>query len=380
MIFNKSHIYFFILIWLMAACRHQPQAEDIKNGEVIDIEYARGFTIQAFKDYTVIQVRHPQDTQQVLDTYYLYKSTKPPAAIQGKLNCIQVPVENIACLSTTHIGFLTALGLENKLIAMTGTQWVYHDGVQELIRQNKVSELGQDGSVNKELLLKLHPDITMGYVSGIAGYDELEGLQNLGLQIIINNEFMELHPLGMAEWVRFVAYFFDAAELGDAYFREVETKYMELKQSVASLPTAPVIFTSFPFKGEWTVSGGRSFAAQFINDAGGDYIWSDNTATGNFVVSLEEVLLKASTADIWINPGGAESIHEILSNEPRLKHFRSLNTEKIYNNNKRINGSGGNDYWESAVVHPEWVLQDLIRIFHPDYARSDSFIYYQPLK
>jgi iron complex transport system substrate-binding protein len=376
----KSNIYYLIIFLLPAACTSRQVAENMQHGNNPDIHYARGFTIQIFEDYTIMQVRHPQDTSQIIDQYYLYKSAEPPEALTGKSNCIQIPVQNIACLSTTHIGFLKALGLEQKLIAMTGTQWVYDPAVQRMIQENQVHELGQDGAVNKELLVQLQPAITMGYLSGIAGYDELEGLKNLGLQVIVNNEFMELHPLGMAEWLRFVAYFFDEVEAGDAYFHEIEDNYLRLKELVASSADKPVILTSFPFKGEWTVSGGQSFAAQYIRDAGGDYVWSDNTASGNFVVSLEEVLWKASMADIWINPGGAESVAAMLENEPRLQNFQSVTDKKVYNNNRRVNSNGGNDYWESAVVHPDWVLQDLIHIFHPDLSITDSFTYYQALK
>ncbi len=38
---------------------------------------------------------------------------------------------------------------------------------------------------------------------------------------------------------------------------------------------------------------------------------------------------------------------------------------KVYNNNLRLTPEGGNDYWESAVVHPDIVLRDLIKIFTP---------------
>lgn len=43
----------------------------------------------------------------------------------------------------------------------------------------------------------------------------------------------------------------------------------------------------------WYVPGGRSYAAKFIEDAGGKYLWSDNPKTGSIELSFESVLEKA---------------------------------------------------------------------------------------
>ena len=49
------------------------------------------------------------------------------------------------------------------------------------------------------------------------------------------------------------------------------------------------------------------------------------------------------------------------------------------NNNARTNAAGGNDYYESAVVNPDLVLRDLVKIFHPELVEED-FVYYKQLK
>ena len=166
----------------------------------------------------------------------------------------------------------------------------------------------------------MQPDVILGYASGIAGYDEVDGLSQLGLPVVLIQEFTELHPLGMAEWVKLVALLLDEPAAGDAYFQQVANRYISLTVKLACChlqPSSPVFPT-----GEWTVSGGQSFAAQFIRDAGGNYIWADNERTGNFPVSLEEVLLKAADATIWVNPG-EHPAYRISSGRMRLKHFIS---------------------------------------------------------
>ena len=48
----------------------------------------------------------------------------------------------------------------------------------------------------------------------------------------------------------------------------------------------------------------------------------------------------------------------------------------IYNNTLRSTPQGGNDYFESAVVHPDLVLRDLIKVFHPGLV-DEEFVYYK---
>ncbi|KAA4018555.1 iron ABC transporter substrate-binding protein, partial [Bacteroides ovatus] len=52
---------------------------------------------------------------------------------------------------------------------------------------------------------------------------------------------------------------------------------------------------------------------------------------------------------------------------------------EVYNNNARTNTAGGNDYYESAVVNPDIVLRDLVKIFHPELVQEEC-VYYKQLK
>lgn len=53
---------------------------------------------------------------------------------------------------------------------------------------------------------------------------------------------------------------------------------------------------------------------------------------------------------------------------------------QVYNNNLRSTSGGGNDSWESGVVHPDLMLEDLVRIFHPEVHVNNEFYYYKKLK
>jgi iron complex transport system substrate-binding protein len=116
-----------------------------------------------------------------------------------------------------------------------------------------------------------------------------------------------------------------------------------------------------------------------IRDAGGNFLWEDNPSKEAFPVSLEEVFLRASRADFWINCGSAGNLDELVSFDQRFSDLQSVRKLQVYNNNLRSTSDGGNDYWESGVVHPDLVLSDLVKIFHPELAVNKEFYYYKKL-
>ena len=142
----------------------------------------------------------------------------------------------------------------------------------------------------------------------------------------------------------------------------------------------PEVMTGLSWKDSWFVAGGRSFAARLIADAGGNYMWRDIQSSEAMPLDLESVFSRAVSADIWINPGVASSIEELIAFDERFGDLPVLKKGSIYNNNARMSEGGGNDYWESATVRPDLILADLISVFHPELLRDHSMLYYKKLK
>ena len=127
----------------------------------------------------------------------------------------------------------------------------------------------------------------------------------------------------------------------------------------------------------WYVPGGKSFMANFINDAGGSYIWNDNEKTGSLNLGFEEVYVKAKNADFWLNQALVKTKAELLSLEKRYSDFRAFKIGNLYNNIKNTNNKGYSDYWETGIMYPNRILSDLIQIFHPELkAQIKNDLYY----
>lgn len=69
-----------------------------------------------------------------------------------------------------------------------------------------------------------------------------------------------------------------------------------------------------------------------------------------------------------------------MAEDNRYANFAAVKTGNVYNNNARINNSGGNDYWESGTSNPDIVLSDLIKILHPEILPNHQLVYYRKLE
>ena len=87
----------------------------------------------------------------------------------------------------------------------------------------------------------------------------------------------------------------------------------------------------------------------------------------------------ALQADFWLNVGYVDSRADIAARDVRYKAFRPFRQSTIFNNNKRVNDLGANDYWESGAVNPHLILADLIRILHPELLPDHELVYYKQL-
>ena len=96
-------------------------------------------------------------------------------------------------------------------------------------------------------------------------------------------------------------------------------------------------------------------------------------------IDLEEAYQLTSEADMWLNVGMANSLDELRTSCPKFSDTRCFRNGSVWNNNLKTNVAGGNDYYESAVVNPDILLRDLVKIFHPELVEED-FVYYKQLK
>lgn len=343
-------------------------------------QFAQGFHIEKYGAISRVDVFNPwENASGFRYSYWLVPKTMdvPDSLIDKRI--IRTPVERVVCLSTTHIGFLQKLNLEAKIVGVSGKQYVSNEKVRANIEADKVQDVGYDQNLNYELLLNLKPDMVMAYGIGSEVASYLSKLKDLGIPVVINAEYLEETPLGRAEWLNFVAAFFNKENDAKRIFWETVNEYQQLKQKASAADHQPVVITGIPYKENWWVPGGKSYMANLITDAGGHYLWGENDQRESYVLSPENVISQSVTADIWINCGYSASLKSITDLDERFSIIKPLREKMVFNDNKRLLPNGGNDVWETGVANPEVILKDLILIFHPEIIDASPLYYYQKL-
>jgi iron complex transport system substrate-binding protein len=241
------------------------------------------------------------------------------------------------------------------------------------INQQKLQEIGTNNNANIEQILSLKPGLITTYGVGDPKLDIYPQLTAAKIPTVLISEYMESTPLGRAEWLKFMAVFFNQEKVANQRFSEIEKKYTAIVELTKNVPDKPKVLSGSERKGTWYIPGGDSYVAKFINDAGGDYLWADDRNTGSLNLSTEQVLPRAYQGQIWLN---SNQDSDVFSN-PIYQKFPAIVNGNVFNPTKKVNDRGGNDFWESGTANPDLVLADLVKIFHPELLPNHQFIYYQ---
>lgn len=355
---------------------HTRDLEHIQFPDTVYAEYAEGFRITYHENYKLLEILKPFQDQVDTLRYSLVPRDIADEIDVANTTEIPIPIHSLLTTSTTHIGLAEMLDATTILTGMVGANYVYSEKIRNRLDADKMESLPQ-GELNKEKILSINPDLLMISGGQSSQFDNVKILMDSDIDVMVNSEWLETTPLGKAEWVKVLAALLNKEELANRKFNTVADEYNRLKSRGDDIGEKPMVINNMPYKGAWFVSGGESFTAQFLRDAGADYPWFDSDETGSLRKSFEVIYEIGLKADIWINPGAAKSREDILAKDSRFRDFKAFKTGQIYNNNKRVSPSGGNDFWESGVVHPEKILADLIKIFHPQQLPDHQLYYYQ---
>ncbi len=341
------------------------------------VTHAQGFTIEYFNNYKVVTVAAPWLGAEDSATYLLVQCGTPAPEGFEEAVTVEVPINSFVSMSTTYLPYLDAFGLLDSLVGVDFGSFAYNPTVQEMLAAGELVELGSGSTVNVEGALDLDPDVIMTSASGSADFDTHPKLEEVGLTVVLNADYLDVTPLGRAEWGKFIAVFYNEEAQADVMFNDTAAEYEALTTLAADVSERPTVFANTPFEGTWYMPGGQSYTAQFLDAAGANYVWSDDEATGTLFLDFESVFDRAAEAEYWINLGFVSTLADLEAADERFADFAAFQNGNVYNYDLLTNESGGNDFFESAAANPHVVLADLIKIFHPDLLPDHELVYYR---
>jgi iron complex transport system substrate-binding protein len=369
---------------VLVACRGEApnRASNQHKIDTDSLHYAQRFAIKKEKDYTILEIFGNKDNKAVTSAFILYKQEKPlSTSYDGKqAYYIHIPVKKVASMSSVYSMMLMELNEGNSIAAIDNVDYYNNESIQKKVRDGSIIELSKGPAIEVEKTLALKPDLLLTFGMGDPKVDVDKKLVQAQLPIAVSLDHLEETPLARAEWIKFYACFFDKQAMADSLFDITEKKYKAVKALVKSGRKKPTVLTEIKYGDTWYVPSGISYMAHLIADAGGDYFWKSDLKTGSTPLSFEVVYAKAGNCDVWINTYNLNSKKELLAYDERYGLFNAFKQNRIYNNNKVQNAGGYSNYWETAMLHPDEVLADLVAIFYPEVVPGHVFNYYKQLQ
>lgn len=346
-----TRLYFILCLLGLVCVACQPKANTPAASETT------GFSINHQDDSTFITIYSPWQKGHVLQQLAI--GNEPLA-------------ERVVCTSATHMGFIHELGMKDKVIGVSRPDRIYNLTTDE---RQRIVDIGDDFQPNMEALLLCKPDLVI--ISSYMEGDALpQQIQAFGIPVLYCNEWMETTPLARAEWIRVFGAIFGCQPKADSIYNAVCKAYNTTQHDTTLHNSTPRIMSGMSWRGTWYVPAGGSFMGTLFKDAGAAYRYANNPSTSSIPLNPEQVIQDFADADVWVG-ADVRTLTELKAMDTKHTWFSAYQTGQVYHYLKRTLPSGANDFWESGVVHPERILQDLKNVLRGD---TTHLYYIAPLK
>ncbi len=375
-------VFFFLVLCSLFSCQSDSGSDvnaSIPAMEKIQLDYAKGFEILKGEGFWEVLVTQPwTGSERTFHYLILEPGQEMPSSDYDAV--INLPVEKVILTSTTQIPHLDLLGDTDKLLGFPQLQLISSPKARARIDSGLVEDLGSGPSANPEMIIDLEPDFIMISTLG-DDLRYLELLQNAGIPALINGEYVEQHPLGRAEWIKFTGLFLGKYEEAVKVFKQVELDYLEAMALAEQIPEEerPTVLSGVMYQDIWYAPGRDSWGAMILSDAGGDYVFEEQEGVGSLQLNYEFVLEEAMNAEYWIGSADYSSLEGMGENEPRYQAIKAFQEGKVFTYTQKKGAAGGLEYFELGYMRPDLILKDLIKILHPDLLPEYDLYFYRQL-
>lgn len=370
--------YIFTLI-LLAGCAGGgvPFDHTLFSEVIYSPTHATGFEIRGCEEgnSTLIVVKNPWQGADDVEQMLLIDRDGTFNTSGTDIQRIDHDAKRIICMSSSYVAMLSTIGKQEAIAGVSGINFISDKYVAA--NSDKIGDVGYDNNINYEMVVALNPDLVLLY--GVMGASGMESkLRELGIPYLYLGEYVESSPLGKAEWMVAVGEITGARDKAVEIFSTISERYTALatKVSLAAKERKQVMLNT-PYRDSWFIPSEQNYIARIIRDAGGEPFTIAGTGNSSQPIDIEQAYIWASEADVWLNVGACNSLEELIRQNPKFADVKAVREKRVYNNNARQTTQGGSDFWESGVVRPDVILQDLVTILQ---GNEGELYYYKQLK
>lgn len=369
----------YIVTWvlLLSACGGGSKTSSLQaEGDTVRMKYSSLLQIVKHADYTVVTIRNPWDTLKVLHTYLLADREKPLPEHLPEGTVVRTPLQKSVIYSSVHCSLWSELDELKGIGGVCGLEYIKLPQIQEGCRNGSIVNVGNSMNPDIECIIDLRPDaILLSPFENSGGYGRVG---KLNIPIIECADYMETSALGRAEWMRLYGLLLGKEAQADSLFAGIEKEYLTLTQQVKSQNLKrPTVISEMKNSSAWYIPGGNSTMGRLYQDAGADYVFAYLSNSGSVPLAFETVFDRGGNADIWLikyNQPQDKTYSELERDYAPYARFKAFQDRKVYGCN-----TNHVPFYEESPFHPELLLKDLIKIFHPELLPDYDFKYFSNL-
>jgi len=223
---------------------------------------------QSIKSWEVIS-ENVQYSEQ--NDKFLLKSRKFEYSFEKK----ELPFSKVVLLNNSLLGYFLELRQEEKIVGISGVQYVYSNEIQQLVEKNKIQNVGSDQKYDIEKILELKPDVIFtNYIETFENTYKI--LQDNGIKIIFLDEYLEETPLDKVAYIKLFGKLLGEEKRAEEIYTKIKKDYESIKQKAQKSPNKPKVLANEMYGNHWYIAGGKTFSANYLKDAGADYIFKEN--------------------------------------------------------------------------------------------------------
>ena len=357
-------------------------------GKPITMPHAKTFTVTERDGYRIVDLRGTivswgggaEGAEQHARIVLLPAGMKAPA-LTGDLagaTLLRTPVQHIAVNELPYEAALTALGVDDRLVAVGGV-FSYNDAIRERARSGKLAQVGYGwhSPPNLDALVAAQPDVMLMSLGELEHAQHMKRIASMGIPVVPIFLSNEPDYLGRLDYVRLIGMLTGREREAERYVATVERNVERVKAKAASLPRKSLLWAWFDGGDRWMTTM-RNAEAKLMADAGAilPIRTPDNMERdASEKLGTETLLARARDADCWMIRDDHSQPFKDAATLEKIRAWRNGCTVALVGRAKpSVNAY---DFYETGPIRPDLLMADILKTLHPD-AWPKPFTYLEP--
>lgn len=365
-----------VLMLLAASCGSGSSGNTTPAGRQVPLKYATLLSIERSDSFDVVRITNPWDTTRLLRTYILVPDSVTVPGNHPEGTIVRTPLKRAVVYSTIHTDLLKELGVFDAVKGVADVPYVTDSMTLAKIAQGEIADFGMHTAPSIEKIIALRTDGVL--VSPYENSGSYSKLGQIGVPVIECADYMEVSPLGRAEWMKFFGLLTGRYEEACKMFDAEEARYNALKAKVVNVTEKPRVLLDVMYGGVWYVPRKDATIARYISDAGGENPFDYLDGSGSASLSGEKVIHEAGDAPVWLirySQSSPLTLAQLASENNLYSASRAFRDGNVWGANSSVE-----DYFSITPFHPSVFLEDLIKVIHPEVADNAAQRFFHKLK